>query len=69
MSALAIASPPDVLFDSFVDAVRRTVGRIAGVVEEFAFHFAGRALVRGLIFIEGVSAIAAFPAWHDGLLW
>jgi hypothetical protein len=58
-----------VLFDPGILAAARTIRRIAAVVQEFAFLFARRTLVRWCIGFQLISAIAAFPVGHgDHLL-
>jgi hypothetical protein len=57
-------SPP-LLLDPFVNTLGFAVGRVTGVVQEFAFFFARRAGVRWFIGFEGISAVVAFPAWHN----
>jgi hypothetical protein len=52
------------LFNTIVFAGMPTIRWIARVVQKFAFFFARRAGIRGVIGFEGIAAVSAFPTWH-----
>ena len=49
---------------AFVLAVELAVGRVASIIQEFAFLFTRWAFVRGRVSLQRIPAVRAFPTWH-----